>query len=76
MTDILKLTIDSKMGDDWGLVVVTTEKSGLGYPEVETTGTGTSWDSSVVAENVGVRSSVHLPVTGIPSVLPPDELSE
>ena len=40
MTDILKLTIDSKMGDDWGLVVVTTEKSGLGYPEVEATGTG------------------------------------
>ena len=40
MTDILKLTIDSKMGDDWGLVVVTTEASGLGYPEVETTGTG------------------------------------
>ena len=28
------------MGDDWGLVVVTTEKSGLGYPEVEATGTG------------------------------------
>ena len=40
MTDILKLTVDSKMGDDWGLVGVTTEKSGLGYPEVEATGTG------------------------------------
>ena len=40
MTDILKLTIDSKMGDDWGLVVVTTEKTEFDYPEVEATGTG------------------------------------
>ena len=76
MTDILKLTIDSKMGDDWGLVVVTTEKSGLGYPEVEATGTGRRRIRPWLAKMWGFRLSAHLPVTGIPSVLPPDELSE